>query len=138
MLKLIKRKAHYLIWIVQSTLCKSCFPLRGQPKGQKGKKRHFSSLCYQIFGHAVINPLRLIFFFQCVGSPILGQSVHKRQSFLKVKWRSYKPENYKGNCVDCMGLSPKMVAKGHNFWKVWIGLLYWKVYDYKCIENVWA
>lgn len=40
--------------IVQSKICKSCFPMRGQPNGQKEKKQLFSSLSNQAFGWSVI------------------------------------------------------------------------------------
>lgn len=42
---------------VQSTLCKRCFPLRGQPKGQNGKNPTCS---YQIFGGPLIKSVNLI------------------------------------------------------------------------------
>lgn len=40
--------------IIHSTFSKSCFPLRGQPKGQKRKKRTFSIFIQQIFERPVI------------------------------------------------------------------------------------
>lgn len=40
--------------IVHSTFCKSCFPLRGQSKGQKRKNRTFSIFMQQIFERTVI------------------------------------------------------------------------------------
>lgn len=41
--------------LVQSTFCKSCFPLQSQPKGQKEKKTIFPFYMDQIFGCPVRN-----------------------------------------------------------------------------------
>lgn len=65
----------FQILILQSTVYKSCFPLRGQPMQVKGKKFNFSFL-YATKYSCVLwrNLLQFNLFFRCVGWPILGQS----------------------------------------------------------------
>lgn len=62
--------------IVQSSICRSCYPLHGQLKVKSKKNPNFPSFCSLIFGRSLMKSLK----FECdlflwyVGFPILWQS----------------------------------------------------------------
>lgn len=102
---------------------KSCSPLGDQPKGQKGKQLP-SCLCTKYLGVLRRNLLECNLFLRIVGCPNLGYQNSQSKWISKDNWRSCNPLNYKGNCGEYMGFFHKMVDKGDNFFKVWIGLLW--------------
>lgn len=89
--------------IVQSTLCKLCFTLRGQTKVQKGKTKYLGVL-WRIFEFFEFN-----LFLRCVGCLILGQSTFTREMIFLMsnECQSHKPLNYKGHCEKSMGFSQR-------------------------------
>lgn len=95
---------------IPSPTLQKLFIFAGSTQRWKGKNQLSFSLYYQLFVWLSVQ---------------IRSNQNTQRIFLKCQMTSYKLLNYKGYFENSMGFPPKMVAKGNNFCKMWIGLFFY-------------